>query len=101
MVGLGLMKVCFRDLPQSCKAILLRSIRKHFPNGNIFLVHNVLWGLAQMRVTVDELSTESSESDVNDHTPDSDAKMESLLAYHILNKTISSLHTFLPEQVVS
>ena len=142
------MKVGASSLPPTARAELLASIHMHLPSANIFYLHNVVWGLARMRVSVHEmksvccsstaapappagLSGVSSASGKNSEAlhPSStyfsvggvstsadtstgvveasrvvkrqsaDIQSPESLDAALLDKIVSSLHTFLPDQV--
>ena len=77
-VGLGLMRVDFRSLPVETQEALLDGVGRSLSKMNIFCLYNTIWGLARMGVTEADMGTDMTAS--------------------VVQRTLSMLHTFLPEQ---
>ena len=79
-VGLGLMEVPFESLPQQAQYDLLQRVEAQLEGMNIFKLHNVLWGMARVGLTID--------------SPEFSEHISALL----LEKTVSVFHTFMKRQ---
>ena len=79
-VGLGLMEVTFESLPLQARVNLIQKVEDQLESMNIFTLHNVLWGMARVGLTVNS-------PELSDHT-----------STLLLEKIVGVLHTFMKRQ---